>query len=54
MTAYYLETVSALSELEPTMKKMEEEGEWRRIYREKEANMIAGRFDALFHAYRKK
>ncbi len=52
MTAYYLQTVQALHELEPTMRKMEEEGTWKMLSRETEPNMIMGR-DGLFHTFRK-
>lgn len=53
MTEYYLTEVEALRELEPTMRRMEEEGTWRMLSRETEPNLIVGKFSVVFHAFRK-
>ncbi len=54
MTEYYLESVEALRDLEPTMERMEEEGLWDRVSRVSEPNMIAGNVTGVIHTYRKR
>ncbi len=52
MTEYYLKTVDEYHDLEPTMRKMEEEGLWKMLSRETEPNIIV-EHNGLFHTFRK-
>ena len=50
MTEYYLQSVDTLHDLEPLMKRMENEGVWKWISRETEEAMLGGK-TGCFHTF---
>ena len=53
MTEYYLTSVDTLHDLEPLMKKMQDEGVWYWVSREAEPAMLGGK-TGVFHTFIKR
>jgi len=52
MTEYYLQSVEELHQLEPLMRKLEEDGLWKMLSREIERNTVSDK-SGCFHIFKK-